>query len=945
MDTKSTYDFSTKPIVSCILLSRQKWAIPTSSVACQTKLVAIKTSTPKFGPKFKRPELRNKLSKVFIILLNKYKPLNYSETQWYSRAIGTTDQVQYNFYFFLVNQITFPNIHSYWHISNWLLKPARPIDLTNFWAHSVISDTTQKLQPLTTPIQRETNDTKTLQTVLYFCFPSLPVLTILVALINVVYEAKNYTCPRKLFSARPYVTRLSHRLMVFFVLTCITACLTWLAVLTRYIPMTHVPTQLSPVSNRGEGKTHSDLNSPITYDEAPNFVSHLPAILTMQAVLRLTLLWLVIGMIIDRIQTINKLNRSPTNKRLKFYLKLVHSLAEENCGNGLTNEKVDAKTEGKSASDNEDNDDGTIQRMSKETCQPGRNCRKSFHRIVSVCAYKICGIRDPELDCCYNCRRNFRHWYRKQRYMAWQHKHEKDVSDTNTSSVQNPRPNCHCVLNPTTDTLRSVGKTFIETAFVICSSLAICLPQLWAYEFRREQVMKPSFERTRLQVVEALTWHLTNRVGRAVYEYTLSTLSFVIPGFVLITILSFLVIRMHVVNTRLQKRLSNSLHLICPNTSHLHEFAVQYCVKSLNRDSLLIFLFGLLYIVCWLPQSLVDTIHRLSCLLGTSEPGADGFTWITKKGLLLIQLLSLFGEFFIQIVFLVLRACEPSWIVSSSSSSSTAGGSCSSQSIHNDEQVEGSGEHENEAENRRNRRANAVPSEDGKTSQNISPLPTSHTMSERVRPMCAIAHYPMSPKHGRSCQSNPSPFGSPYFPRTALDMMQIEPHSMYGYPPKSSFNEPRSMTVMLTYSPRSRHPLRMKPDSLLCPLPPNTPASKCKQWPVQKSPPPLPPPPRHLNGMIGDSSIYSTPDGSPTPMTYRCIEPCTVHYSPDLGAHTFIQPPSSPGALSFRQTDSGITGLGGSVSMNSDAHYDTQQQGKADELLFSGPSAQLVGQL
>ncbi|XP_018653172.1 LOW QUALITY PROTEIN: hypothetical protein Smp_172500 [Schistosoma mansoni] len=93
------------------------------------------------------------------------------------------------------------------------------------------------------------------------------------------------------------------------------------------------------------------------------------------------------------------------------------------------------------------------------------------------------------------------------------------------------------------------------------------------------------------------------------------------------------------------------------------------------------------------------------------------------------------------------------------------------------------------------------------------------------------------------------------------------------------------------------------------------------------SPPPLPPPPKHLIQMLGgDSSIYSTPHGSPQQVnTHKLMilnnsnsntpnnNNISVDYSPNLLHVSSISKHESSTTGSFRQTDSGVTNMGGSL--------------------------------
>uniref|UniRef100_A0A183JXW6 Velvet domain-containing protein n=1 Tax=Schistosoma curassoni TaxID=6186 RepID=A0A183JXW6_9TREM len=157
----------------------------------------------------------------------------------------------------------------------------------------------------------------------------------------------------------------------------------------------------------------------------------------------------------------------------------------------------------------------------------------------------------------------------------------------------------------------------------------------------------------------------------------------------------------------------------------------------------------------------------------------------------------------------------------------------------------------------------------------------------------------------------------------------------------------------LTYSPRSRHPCRLQnkilphdstksinnntsihmsnPSSSINKIDHNTKYefdSYSTKSTNNNSPPPLPPPPKHLIYMLGgDSSIYSTPHGSPQQANTRKYiilnspnsntsnnnNNISVDYSPDLLHVSNISKHESSTTGSFRQTDSGVTNMGGSL--------------------------------
>ncbi|TNN14667.1 hypothetical protein EWB00_001853 [Schistosoma japonicum] len=270
------------------------------------------------------------------------------------------------------------------------------------------------------------------------------------------------------------------------------------------------------------------------------------------------------------------------------------------------------------------------------------------------------------------------------------------------------------------------------------------------------------------------------------------------------------------------------------------------------------------------------------------------------------------------------------------------------------------------------------PTDSGQTSKNISPLPISHTISDvllspKFRSKQMIYRLGQQYKTHRSTSSTlPSPLLQhipemlnsnnhhsnshqlPYQQRNnnlhKFTTMSTTAITKY---PTSSFVEPKTNMASLTYSPRSRHPCRLQ-NKIIDPFKPtnkdninssitlssipskstlittsnmNALLTQQNRQIGNNSPPPLPPPPKHLIYMLGgDSSIYSTPHGSPQQsiarklMSFNSTTPTitnnnniSVEYSPDLLHMTSILKHESPTAGSFRQTDSGVTGMGGSL--------------------------------
>ncbi|THD28839.1 hypothetical protein D915_000309 [Fasciola hepatica] len=798
-------------------------------------------------------------------------------------------------------------------IEDWLLQPPRPLDLTNSWRRTTLESIVRE-QPFE-PIPNET-----LQIVLYFAFPLLPILTILIALINIVHESKNYMCPRKFLASRPFITRLSHSLMVFFVLALITSTLTWTGCLMRYIPMSpyaeqHTSTSrstdrsLSLITNRTT--SHASTVRPL---QGTHFVAQLPAILTMQAVLRLTVIWITLGLMTDRIWVLNRLIQHPTGIRIRSYVRTIHELCGLNCHDDLCPMRF-FFTQPKYGSDRSDTRSFPVNVNINQSPNPKPNYFMEAAKGVCVCFRETTCHECFDPDCSHKSRKTLCRWSSQKHNGTWRTRHKVEPTDPGLNG------SCSTRKRMFSETTCSAGQTCMTTGFLICLSLGMCLPQLWAYQLSRFDKNMDSTARPR----KWMTWQLTNRTGRALYEYGLAIVGFVLPGCLLLASVMLLVTKLWIVGKQLKRLLMPEQNTGDKYSWTAHERLAAYCVTCISRDSFLVLLLGLIYVLCWLPHAAVTTVHRLNCLLNTDTNGVfrwlDRNTWPMQVGWLWIELILLVGDLLSQLVLLFTRLCEPVCKILTRETKVRSHGRNSPEelAIDGDENLEGvpdellvEDNEEMDYPGRHNPTGNSslqspilskshmptqisvqrqqqqqqsrtmvpllVASDDGQTSQNISPLPTSHTLSESNQPVQFRAgqNYPiMRHLEARSCHSNPSPYPSPLTARIPSCRGHEEPASLQLHPTQMSYNEPRSSTVLLTYSPRSRHPCRIRPEPARCfhPPPPNSPNSQCTYWPSHPSPPPLPPPPRHLTSMIGaDSSIYSTPHGSPNEQLFR--SPC-----------------------------------------------------------------------
>ncbi|KAF8561583.1 hypothetical protein P879_06257 [Paragonimus westermani] len=359
-----------------------------------------------------------------------------------------------------------------------------------------------------------------------------------------------------------------------------------------------------------------------------------------------------------------------------------------------------------------------------------------------------------------------------------------------------------------------------------------------------------------------------------------------------------------------------------PQDSISLAFITEYCARILNRDSCLVLFLGLNCILCWLPYSTINVFQRFNCLLYVTHENeyinVEHTLWPTQTVWLCSELFYLLGDFSIQLVVHIVRLCDSSrrtLCLQKNTADSTVSGSETSSDdskmLSDDEIRSGDAQMKILARMDTNHAFlhARTPSEDGQTSQNISPLPISHTISDAVRQTTPGTRPSLfSSRRTRSYRSNPSPYPSPLTNR----IVQLNSGGTQQNPYTRSvqynrYIEPKSSMVLLTYSPRARHPYREKQPKMTYQLPPNTPNSdKPYHWSITNhSPPPLPEPPAELTGaatMIGDSSIYSTPHGSPVDFRHTNLRTQLVRAN--YRAH------SSPMDLTGQQRDSKLVVIG-----------------------------------
>ncbi|KER28929.1 hypothetical protein T265_04316 [Opisthorchis viverrini] len=591
---------------------------------------------------------------------------------------------------------------------DWLLKPARPLDLSQFWNNRLLQETKIFYE---TGEQIDSNQ-RNLQVVMYFALPLLPVLTLFLALANAVHEVKIDVCHSDFLCSPPHKARFSHQLIVYFVLTSIRATLTWLAVLTRYIPLNHTGVEQQPYLNGPALSPKMNLTGSGEMDQTPGFVTKLPAILTVEASLRLSIGWFIAWIMIDRFGILNRLTLAHPDSETITYFRRIENMFRKMVHGICT------PTDPRSARHFADNDEQphcvALAEEHHLNLFHQTSCQDRIDRVVFFKQGQRDEVRNDAACCCGYEERgvNF-----NEQQKTWK------ITDTVELLAHVLNASAASSRMSQKETIKSVFQLFIITAFMISVSLALCLPQLWAYQ------LVPVPEGT--EKVASKIWILRNRAYR--------------PKLVLPT-----------GNYEEIQDSSSASDDTCSNISERN--VTEICDQISNRNTVI--------------------------LAAESKPH-------------------------------------------------TAYLPC-------------------------------VPSDEEETSQNISPLPTSHTLSDAViHGNRKVPRYLLSPRRTRSYRSNPSPYPSPMAARMAGFKFTREHNSLHIPTNQSAFIEPCNSTVLLTYSPRSRHPCRPRPRTAVHQLPHNTPVMSSKRWSANRSPPPLPPPPRHFPSMIGDSSIYSTPHESP----------------------------------------------------------------------------------
>ncbi|TGZ59014.1 hypothetical protein CRM22_009317 [Opisthorchis felineus] len=746
---------------------------------------------------------------------------------------------------------------------DWLLKPARPLDLSQFWNNGLLQETKIFYEPG----EQIDSDQRNLQVVMYFALPLLPILTLFLALANAVHEVKIDICHLDFLCSPPHKARFSHQLIVYFVLTSIRASLTWLAVLTRYIPLNHTGGEQQTYHNVQALPPKVNLTGSGEVDQTPVFVTKLPAILTVEASLRLSIGWFIAWIMIDRFGILNRLTLAHPESETITYFRRIENLFRK-MAHGICT-PTDPRSVRHFADSGEQPHCGALAEEIHPNLFHHTSCQDRINRALFFKQGQREELRNDAACCCGYEERGMNF---NEQQKTWK------ITDTVGLLSHTLSASAASTRMSQKETIKSVFQLFIITAFMISVSLALCLPQLWDYQ------LIPVPESTEKGAPKI--WILRNKSGKALYEYSLATLGFVIQTCLLIGSTGLLFFRTTVFQLCLKRHLLHDLDE--PVTPAVYTSAVAYCSMALMRDYILILALGTIHTLSWLPFASISTLNRIHCLLN-SESNRNISTifsdlWPSRLVWLCLELIILCGEVILQLLLFILRAYRPKLLLptgnyeeiqeSGSASDDTSSNASERNVTEICDQISNRNTVILAAESKPyTAYLPRVPSDEEETSQNISPLPTSHTLSD------AIIHgnrkaprYLLSPRRTRSYRSNPSPYPSPMAARVAGFKFTREHNSLHIPTNQSAFIEPCNSTVLLTYSPRSRHPCRPRPETAIHQLPHNTPVMSSKRWSANRSPPPLPPPPRHIPSMIGDSSIYSTPHESPKSVRGKTLE-------------------------------------------------------------------------
>ncbi|CAH8612197.1 unnamed protein product [Schistosoma curassoni] len=612
-------------------------------------------------------------------------------------------------------------------IQDWLLKPVRPINLNEAIHQLHLSSVIYSKNQFMNSIERLNNDNTTtttiyndkiqqiIQIIFYFSLPLLPAATILFAIVNIFIESKHYTCPKYTRFTRPYIQNVSHYLIVYYILTCINSSLIWLIILPRYIPMSF---GYYNIINKNLTSSYIDiLNDNNNNNNTPKFITQLPAMLTMQIVLRLTLCWLIIGLLINRIYILNELYMNPLKKSFGYYINYLYTLIKQNlnddhCLTTLNNHNHNHNN-------HNNNSTGILLNDHKQQNQPIKSIFQNLFKFTAnLCSIQKCPICKSinynwsEDYACFICKPNSNTYNNNNIKISNQQiiKNKSKNENINLSSIINMKK-MNCTL---------IGRLILIISLLITCSLAICLPQVWSYQliginlkiklFNQYTTTTTNLEQISNTVSSSRSsnsnnnhekyypaWRLLNKTGQTLYEYCFAAISFVIPCCTMIVCLLLLIIRLIKMKYEFNHIILRNIHFNDKKNikfNQLYINIVKYCLIYLIQDSILILIIGIIQLCCTIPYLMTNSINRLECLLinnqsknqfipslssiattTTAPPPPPATTpvisstiatesfWPTRQNWLFIEMNNLFGDFLIQLIIFSVHLCETNYLL------------------------------------------------------------------------------------------------------------------------------------------------------------------------------------------------------------------------------------------------------------------------------------------
>ncbi|CAH8606107.1 unnamed protein product [Schistosoma bovis] len=548
------------------------------------------------------------------------------------------------------------------------------------------------------------------------CLPLLPAATILFAIVNIFIESKHYTCPKYTRFTHPYIQNVSQYLIVYYILTCINSSLIWLIILPRYIPMSF---GYYNIMNKNLTSSYIDIlndNNNNNNNNTPKFITQLPAMLTMQIVLRLTLCWLIIGLLINRIYILNELYMNPLKKSFGYYINYLYTLIKQN----LNDDHCLTTLNNHNHNNNNNNSTGILLIDHKQQNQPIKSIFQNLFKFTAnLCSIQKCPICKSinynwsEDYVCFICKPNYNHNIKIINQQIIKNKSKNE--NINLSSIINMKK-MNCTL---------IGRLILIISLLITCSLAICLPQVWSYQliginlkiklFNQYTTTTTNVEQISSTVSSSSSrsnsnsnnnhekyypaWRLLNKTGQTLYEYCFAAISFVIPCCTMIVCLLLLIIRLIKMKYEFNHIILHNIHFNNKKNikfNQLYINIIKYCLIYLIQDSILILIIGIIQLCCTIPYLMTNSINRLECLLinnqsknqfipslssiATTTPSAtppppattpvtssaaiatESF-WPTRQNWLFIEMNNLFGDFLIQLIIFSVHLCETNYLL------------------------------------------------------------------------------------------------------------------------------------------------------------------------------------------------------------------------------------------------------------------------------------------